>query len=66
MVGTDRKHGTLDHTNDDKANGLGSNLPEHIFLLKKGTKSNICHRWKELSNDRCDLARRQITVLNIC
>ena len=34
-----------------------------FFLLKKGTKSNICHR---LSNDRCDLARRQSTVLNNC
>ena len=30
-------------------------LQKTHFLLKKGTKSNIC----QLSNDRCDLARRQ-------
>ena len=35
-----RKHGTLDPTDDDRANGLGSNRPKDTFLyLKKGQKA---------------------------
>ena len=37
----------LDHTDDDKANGLmplDQILQKTHFLLKKGTESNTCHR----------------------
>ena len=34
-----RKHGTLDHTDDDKAIGIGSNPPEDFFYFKKEWKA---------------------------
>ena len=49
---------TLDHTDDDKANGFGSNPPEDTFFtLKKRNEKQYMSTMKELSYDRCDLAR---------
>ena len=34
-------HGTLDHTDDDKTNDLGSNPPEDTFFILKRNEKEI-------------------------